>query len=450
MAQYISYNSHTHESHNIKKMVCLASPLINFQRKNHERGHEQSNTCLRKYVSAARQYRVLLTSFDLPGYRLHQVSMRTYSNGNMPVSSIDADEQTRVMGIAMNGGDGPHSYAENSAYQRGYFEAAKEVLKEEIVAKLDVKQTSSAFRITDLGCSTGPNTYLAAETIVEAVEQRFKSQGLHSPTPEIEVLFNDTTLNDFNTLLRCLPPERRYYATAAPGSFYSRLFPKASIHIVYSACTICWLSRIPKEVTDETSPAWNKGSIHYDNGARKKVFEAYEAQFAKDMEVFLQKRAEEIVNGGLMALLVAAAPDIMSDSVTTLATEFQVLGSCLVDMAKQGIISEEKVDTFNLPLYYTRPKELKELILRNGSFSIERMEILNNKKEHVTMPNVERRTLFLRACFEGLFGQHFGYNIVDELFDRYAKKVVVSSFYLKPENQKTLMLFVLLKRNDDK
>lgn len=77
------------------------------------------------------------------------------------------------------------------------------------------------------------------------------------------------------------------------------------------------------------------------------------------------------------------------------------------------------------------------------------MEILNNKKEHVTMPNVKKRTLFLRACFEGLFRQHFGYEVVDEIFERYEEKVAVSSFYLNPENQQTLMLFVLLKRNQD-
>ncbi|CAM8956485.1 unnamed protein product [Rhodiola kirilowii] len=370
---------------------------------------------------------------------------RNSSRDNILVSCKDEDP----IEIAMNGGDGHFSYAENSAYQRGYIEAAKEILKAEIISKLDVEQTSMQFQITDLGCSTGPNTYLAVETILEAAEHKFKSQaGLDAPPfPEIEVLFNDHTANDFKTLFSCLPPERRYYATAVPGSFYGRLFPKASIHIAYSSCTLSWLSRIPKEVTDETSPAWNKGSIHYDNGARKEVFQAYEAQFAIDMKVFLQARAKEIVQGGLMALLVPAVPNTMPDGVTTLATEYEVLGSCLLDMTKQGVISEEKVNSFNLPIYYTRPEELRELIIDNGNFNIERMEIMDNKKEHVAIPNVKRRTLFLRALFEGLFGQHFGYEVVDEIFDRYAEKVAVSSFYLKPESQKTLMLFILLKRN---
>ncbi|KAL9678643.1 hypothetical protein QQ045_016491 [Rhodiola kirilowii] len=116
-------------------------------------------------------------------------------------------------------------------------------------------------------------------------------------------------------------------------------------------------------------------------------------------------------------------------------------------MAKQGIISEGKLDSFNLPLYYTRPEELKEMIIHNGNFSIERMEIPDNKTQHDTLPNVKMRTLCLRACFEGLLGQHYGYEVVDEIIKRFAEKVVVSSFYLKPENQKTLMVFVLLKRN---
>lgn len=110
-------------------------------------------------------------------------------------------------------------------------------------------------------------------------------------------------------------------------------------------------------------------------------------------------------------------------------------------------MSEEKVDSFNVPMYYSCPSELKTIIERNEHFSIERMEKLNNPKKHLSMPNLQMRVLYLRAALEGLLQKHFGAEIVDELFARFSKKVAESSFFLNPENQKSMVLFVLLKRH---
>ncbi|CAK9137177.1 unnamed protein product [Ilex paraguariensis] len=115
-------------------------------------------------------------------------------------------------------------------------------------------------------------------------------------------------------------------------------------------------------------------------------------------------------------------------------------------MILQGSFSEAKVDSFNLPIYYPPIKELEALIGGNSGFSIERMEIMKNPAKHVTMPSVRLRTLFLRACFEGLLENHFGSKIMDELFERYSKKVAEASFTMNPENDKSILMFVLLKR----
>ena len=109
-------------------------------------------------------------------------------------------------------------------------------------------------------------------------------------------------------------------------------------------------------------------------------------------------------------------------------------------------MSEEKVDSFNLPMYYTSPSELKAIIERNEQFSIESLKILNNPKKHVKLPNVETRVLYVRAALEGLLRSHFGADIMDELFHRFSKKLGHSSFFLNPQNQKSIVLFVLLKR----
>ncbi|PQQ15531.1 putative S-adenosylmethionine-dependent methyltransferase [Prunus yedoensis var. nudiflora] len=173
----------------------------------------------------------------------------------------------------MTGGDGPNSYAKNSTLQRGAGDAAKELLNEAIAEKLDIDilSSSNTFHIADLGCSVGPNTFFAVENIIEAVKFKFQSQGLNSQIPEFQVFFNDHTQNDFNMLFRSLPQNRQYYAAGVPGSFYGRLFPNASIHFFHSSYALQWLSRVPKEVVDKNSPAWNKGRIHYSNSTDEVV-----------------------------------------------------------------------------------------------------------------------------------------------------------------------------------
>ena len=205
------------------------------------------------------------------------------------------------------------------------------------VRKLDIQQlslaTSEPLRIADLGCSCGPNTILAIQNIVEAVEHKFQTHGL---SPEFQVFFNDQVSNDFDSLFASLPVGRKYYAACVPGSFHDCLFPTASLHFVYSSCALNWLSKVPKRVVDKTDPAWNQGRIHY-TGAPKEVFEAYSDQFSKDIDSFLQARVKELAPGGLMALVIPAVPDVIAHPQVTTGSEFELVGSCLLDMAKMVI-----------------------------------------------------------------------------------------------------------------
>ncbi|KAI8023851.1 Loganic acid O-methyltransferase [Camellia lanceoleosa] len=74
-------------------------------------------------------------------------------------------------------------------------------------------------------------------------------------------------------------------------SFYGRLFPKSSIYVMYSSFALHWLSKVPKELLDNGSLAWNKGKIHY-TSASKEITNVYAAQFAKDMDTFFNVRAD--------------------------------------------------------------------------------------------------------------------------------------------------------------
>ncbi|CAL2262357.1 unnamed protein product [Prunus armeniaca] len=347
----------------------------------------------------------------------------------------------------MKSGDGPKSYAKNSTFQREAVDVAKQLIVKEIAEKLDIdillSSKSNTFHIADLGCSTGPNTFFAVEGILEAVQLKYQSQMMNSQVPEFQVFFNDHTTNDFNMLFKSLPQNRPYYAVGVPGSFYGRIFPNASIHFVHSSFSLHWLSRVPKQVVDRNSPAWNKGRIQYSNSTDE-VVRAYEAQFAEDMGCFLHARAQEIVHGGLMVIIIPGRPNGSSHSDSVANATLLLVGSCLMDMAKEGVLLEEKVDSFNLPMYYMSSQELEAAVEQNGYFSIERLEYLPRVPVDDTVS--EQLASHLRAALEGLIEQQFGEEILDELFDRYRKKVEEQLSILEIESGKPTHFLAALKR----
>ncbi|KAA8542767.1 hypothetical protein F0562_023919 [Nyssa sinensis] len=213
--------------------------------------------------------------------------------------------------------------------------------------------------------------------ITEAVEHKYQAQG-HL---EFQVFFNDRVSNDFNTLSINLPPNRKYFAAAVPGSFYGRLFPKASINFIFSSFAVQWLSKLPQVVCDLNSPSCNKGRILYAN-APKEVGEAYSAQYAEDTEKFLGARAQELVSGGLMALLILGRVNGTLPAQSSLGPRFQPLESCLVDMTNEGLLSKDKLDSFNLPIYSPSSEELEKLIEKTGCFDTARVEEMHETIFH--------------------------------------------------------------------
>ncbi|PIM99552.1 Loganate O-methyltransferase [Handroanthus impetiginosus] len=346
----------------------------------------------------------------------------------------------------MNAGEGPHSYVRNSSCQRGVVDVAKPIIEEEIAAKLDINTRQNRFGIADFGCSTGYNSFPAIEIITQAINKKYKSPKNTSKTPEFYIFFNDVITNDFNTLFTSLPPNINYQAVAVPGDFHGRLLPEYSLHFVYSSWSLQWLSAVPEAVADGGSPAWNKGEILYTRD-KTLVCDAYLDRFDKDIGSFLESRAVEMVSGGLMALLVPAVPEFWNpESEYTIPSDVgYLLGSSLMDMAKKGRFSEEKVDSFNLPYYFPTPEQLKVILIKNQSFTIERFEILNNPGKH-TLASVNARAACFRAVHERLLTDHFGSAIIDELFELYTKKLEASPVFVNPDNDKTIVILAVLKR----
>lgn len=216
--------------------------------------------------------------------------------------------------------------------QRALLEVAKEKINGAISTKLDINLALNRFNIADFGCSTGPNTFLAVQNIIDAVEQKYPTE-TQEGNIEFQVLFNDHSNNDFNTLFKTLPPTKKYFVAGVPGSFFGRVLPRDSLHVGHCSYSLHWLSQVPKGVADKSSPAWNK-DIHC-TGFTKEVAEAYHDQFMIDMGSFLKARGEEFVSGGLLFLLGSCLPDGVKMSETMKGMLLDFMGKCLHDVAKE-------------------------------------------------------------------------------------------------------------------
>ncbi|KAG2281005.1 hypothetical protein Bca52824_052225 [Brassica carinata] len=301
----------------------------------------------------------------------------------------------------MVGGEGPESYNQNSSYQRALLEAAKEKMSEAIKAKLSLDLNSDRFSVADFGCTSGPNTFVA-ETGQNPAENI-----------EFQVLFNDFTTNDFNTLFQSLPAGRRYYSAGVPGSFFERVLPKESFHIGVINYAFHFTSKIPKGITDRDSPSWNR-DMHY-TGFNKAVKKAYLDQYSADTKILLDARADELVPGGLMLLFGSCLRDGVKMSETSKGIVLDAVGASLNNLAQQGVIEQDKVDSFSTPLHFAE-ENLKQIIEENGRFTIEAFEdIIHAKGEFTLDPKV--LAVSCRASFGTFPSQHFGEQVFTKVFD---------------------------------
>ncbi|KAK2998869.1 hypothetical protein RJ639_022879 [Escallonia herrerae] len=94
----------------------------------------------------------------------------------------------------------------------------------------------------------------------------------------------------------------------------------------------------------------------------------------------------------------------------------------------QGLIEEEKLNSFNIPKYTPCPAEVQTEVQKEGSFSIDRLEVTEvnwNACDNELCPSDEFKdggynvANCMRAVAEPILVSHFGKTIIDEVFRRY-------------------------------
>ncbi|KAK3224184.1 hypothetical protein Dsin_011209 [Dipteronia sinensis] len=342
-----------------------------------------------------------------------------------------------VQVLHMNGGVGETSYANNSLVQRKVISMTKPIFEDAITNLYISNNFPGKLAIADLGCSSGPNTLLVVSEVVKTVNNICRKLGNQS-VPEYQLLLNDLPGNDFNTIFRSLSSFQENleeqmgpgaagscFFTGVPGSFYGRLFPSDSLHFIHSSYSLQWLSQVPEGIEG------NKGNIYMASTSPASVLQAYYKQFQKDFSLFLKCRSEELVSGGRMVLtfLGRKSEDPSSKECCYI---WELLAKALNDMVTEGVIEEEKMNSFNIPQYTPSPFEIKSQVLEEGSFAIDRLEVsqvnwnayssnngLNGADGLINKDGGYNVAQCMRAVAEPLLVSHFGEAIIDEVFDRY-------------------------------
>ncbi|EFJ04933.1 hypothetical protein SELMODRAFT_24064, partial [Selaginella moellendorffii] len=253
-------------------------------------------------------------------------------------------------------------YTHHSTVQAQGFKDGEAKIKQAMARNaLLVDPSLEVIRVADLGCSHGSNAIHAVDFVArEIIELRdLKLSSSSSSSLEIQAIFSDITANDFNTLFSLVPhlQGKPYFFSGVPGSFYLRLFPRSSIHFAMTTFALHSLSKIPEEITNKESPAWNKGTMYIDRSSPQAAIEAVVRQAKEDLQNFLQCRAQELVTGGLLVskFLIRTTRDLEGP----LHNGFQ---EAWKDLIQEGIISQESLDTFNFPVYFRSCHEVQDAL----------------------------------------------------------------------------------------
>ncbi|XP_065869233.1 probable caffeine synthase MTL2 isoform X1 [Euphorbia lathyris] len=348
----------------------------------------------------------------------------------------------------MNWGQGENSFYRNSLYEKKVILTAKPILQESI-EEICQKSFPECLTMADFGCSSGPTALLPLWEIIETIDSTCTK--LNKKPPNLQYFLNDLPGNDFNTIFRSLLPDFHQKLEkekdskfghcligAMPGSFYGRLFPSNSLHFVHSSSSLHWLSQVPEGLVSECGISLNKGNICIDESSPASVQKAYQNQFDNDFTNFLSLRSEEMVTGGNMVITIMARNEQIPYCKYG-GDILHLIGNSLKDMVnEQGMIKESTLDNYNIPFNAPSKEQVRNLIEKEGSFSIKRIEefklswdanVDDDGNIELTFDLGERAKYvsnYMRAAIEPMLATHFEDVIIDNLFYRFSLKVTDS------------------------
>ncbi|XP_051216596.1 anthranilate O-methyltransferase 2 isoform X1 [Lolium perenne] len=366
-------------------------------------------------------------------------------------------------GVRMVTGNGENSYASNSRLQEKAILERRPVLCkaiEEVYMSLSDSAHRSTMVIADLGCSSGPNTLLFVSEVIGVIRANNR-KSKDACAVDVQFFLNDLPGNDFNLLFRSLehydnlgcgnePPP--YYIAGLPGSYYRKLFPRESVHLFHSSYALHWRSKVPEELSSCTR--LNEDNIYIGKTSPPSVIKLFQQQFQQDFELFLTLRSRELVSGGQMLLTFLGRKNEEMLMHGEVGIVYELVAKSLRSLVQKGRVEKEKLDSFNVPYYAPSVKEVKTFINKNSIFDIEHIKLFESNWDPqddsegdvvldcaISGANVAK---CIRAVLEPLIVDHFGEDIIEELFMVYASNVAK---HLEKGKGKYPIIMVYLKKS---
>ncbi|KAH0863505.1 hypothetical protein HID58_080716 [Brassica napus] len=272
-------------------------------------------------------------------------------------------------------------YARNSSVQKKASDKTKHITLE-TVQQLYKETRPKSLKIADLGCSSGPNTLSTIRDIIKAVKFAHHLEIPNQPLPEFSILLNDLRSNDFNSIFKSLPDfhtelkrDTNYgdcpsvFIAANPGSFYGRLFPEKTIHFIYIPLLAC-------------------------------------TGFPRFLQLF---------------------PKLTAVNVPQKKNSFfcELLARSIADLIAQGETEQEKLDSYENHFYAPSAAETEGEVNKEGSFELEKLEMIEVANKWGQGGWYQCRFGVCkddkRASQGSMLAQHFGEEILDKMFDTYAR-----------------------------
>ncbi|KAJ3696674.1 hypothetical protein LUZ61_000379 [Rhynchospora tenuis] len=233
-----------------------------------------------------------------------------------------------------------------------------------------------------------------------------------------------------------------HFVAGLPGSFYGRLFPSQSVHFFHSSYSLHWLSQVPEGLDSKTEHVpLNRGNIYIGKTSSSHVVKLYKDQFDRDFALFLKLRFNELVPGGQMVLAFLGRKE--KDHNGLLNSVLGAISELLNSMVLEGLVEEEKLDSFNIPLYAPSMEEAEALINAQSLYDIIHIKMTESNRDNIQ--SGANLAMFMRSVLEPMIVGHFGAGIVDELFSRFAMN---AAEHLVKEKTKVHFLALCLKKKE--
>ena len=203
--------------------------------------------------------------------------------------------------------------------------------------------------VADFGCSQGNNSMRPMAMVLDGLAERGR-QG-RDVMRDVMVVHTDLPRCDFTSLFATLEAAESYrrgrdhvFSSVIGHSFFDRLLPAASLSFGWSSFALHWMSALPAPLR---AHIWPMLAATDERPAIAEIA-------ARDWRRFLQARAEELVPGGQLVLVVGAADE---NGASGLEPMMDLANGVLGAMVAEGTLSASDYAEMTLP---TRPRTREE------------------------------------------------------------------------------------------